>query len=263
MLTRCLARTVTLAARPALARAPVQLARVAGAVQSPRAFSTSLARFSNESLSAKLAEEIKFEKDSNDPYTEPEFLTNFKEEGVWKVEDADGADEIALTRTFGGENIRIIFSISDLDADADIPAEAYDEETGADAGSGGLGDEAAGTAPGLPIETSITITKQAGGAVTIDAVAQDGMFTINNISFYPDADLALGMSSEDDWKRQGLYMGPAFDNLDEAVQTEFEEYLEERGINSSLALLIPDLAEWKEQKEYVRWLEGIKGFLEK
>lgn len=69
-------------------------------------------------------------------------------------------------------SIRIIFSISDLDADADIPAEAYDEETGADAGSGGLGDEAAGTAPGLPIETSITITKQAGGAVTIDAVAQ-------------------------------------------------------------------------------------------
>lgn len=35
------------------------------------------------------------------------------------------------------------------------------------------------------------------------------MFTINNISFYPDADVALGMSSEDDWKRQGLYMGPA------------------------------------------------------
>lgn len=77
--------------------------------------------YGSESLSAKLAEEIKFEKDSNDPYAEPEFLTNFKEEGVWKVrfptrlkcgtrlmewaqvEDADGADEIALTRTFGGE----------------------------------------------------------------------------------------------------------------------------------------------------------------
>lgn len=39
-----------------------------------------------------------------------------------------------------------------------------------------------------------------------------------------------------------------FDNLDEAVQAEFETFLEERGINSSLALLIPDLAEHKEQK---------------
>jgi len=36
--------------------------------------------------------------------------------------------------------------------------------------------------------------------------------------------------------------------LDEGVQSEFENYLEERGINSSLALIIPDLAEWKEQK---------------
>lgn len=79
------------------------------------------------------------------------------------------------------------------------------------------------------------------------------------------------MKAEDDWKRQGLYMGPAvsaayprtaysagasllicclvqFDNLDEGVQAEFENFLEERGINSALALTIPDLAEWKEQK---------------
>jgi hypothetical protein len=37
----------------------------------------------------------------------------------------------------------------------------------------------------------------------------DGLFTIQNISFYQDAGLALGQSGEDDWKRQGLYMGPA------------------------------------------------------
>lgn len=39
-----------------------------------------------------------------------------------------------------------------------------------------------------------------------------------------------------------------FDNLDENVQAEFEAYLEERGINSSLALFIPDICEYKEQK---------------
>lgn len=36
-----------------------------------------------------------------------------------------------------------------------------------------------------------------------------------------------------------------FDNLDEGVQAEFESFLDERGINSSLALFIPDLAEYK------------------
>jgi complement component 1 Q subcomponent-binding protein len=52
-----------------------------------------------------------------------------------------------------------------------------------------------------------------------------------------------------------------FDHLDEALQTDFEAFLEERGIDSSLALFIPDLAEYKEQKEYVRWLEGVSKFI--
>lgn len=51
--------------------------------------------------------------------------------------------------------------------------EAYAEEEGADVGSGGVGDEAAGPSEhNFPVETSITITKNSGGALTIDAVAQ-------------------------------------------------------------------------------------------
>lgn len=125
------------------------------------------------------------------------------------------------------------------------------------------------------------------------------MFTIDNISFYNDADLANDLTSEGDWKRRGLYIGPdvsslvrcemcdadggyaQFDNLDENVQAEFESFLEERGVNSSLALLIPEFAEHKEQqyvmlydvrcfadlydvqREYLTWLQSVKGFLEK
>lgn len=66
----------------------------------------------------------------------------------------------------------MIFSISDLDAEQDVP-EAFQDEEAADAGSGGLGDEAAGSSESsFPVETSITVTKQSGGAMTIDAVAQ-------------------------------------------------------------------------------------------
>ncbi len=35
------------------------------------------------------------------------------------------------------------------------------------------------------------------------------MFTISNISYYGDEKVATDMTSEGDWKRQGLYMGPA------------------------------------------------------
>ncbi|BGP55154.1 hypothetical protein JCM8202_002787 [Rhodotorula sphaerocarpa] len=265
MLSRTAARTLAAAARPAVARAAAPAVRrvAPAALPSLRTFSTTFSRFEPSALSTKLGEELQFERDNADPAAEPDFLASFRAEGVWEVVDEEGSDEILLKRTFGNEEIRMIFSISDLDAEQDVP-EAFQDEEAADAGSGGLGDEAAGSSESsFPVETSITVTKQSGGAMTIDAVAQDGLFTINNIAYYPDAGTALGMTSEDDWKRQGLYMGPAFDNLDEGVQSEFETYLEERGINSALALFIPDLAEWKEQKEYVRWLEGTKAFLEK
>ncbi|GAA5855204.1 hypothetical protein JCM8547_008982 [Rhodosporidiobolus lusitaniae] len=274
MFSRPVARTalrtaLRTAIRPSIfPRLAAPLARPLLAPSASRLFSSSVLRAEPSALSAKLAEELKFETETDDASAEPEFVTAFKDEGVWQIVDEAGSDEIVLTRNFGSESIRLIFSISDLDADPDASSDpAFAEEESADAGSGGVGEEAAGGAAtgeqSFPVETSITITKPSGGALTIDAVAQDGLFVINNIAFYPDQDVALGMSSEDDWKRQGLYMGPAFENLDESVQAEFEQYLEERGVNSALALFIPDLAEWKEQKEYVRWLEGTKGFIEK
>lgn len=39
-----------------------------------------------------------------------------------------------------------------------------------------------------------------------------------------------------------------FDTLDVGVQEEFEKFLQERGVNESLALFIPEYAESKEQK---------------
>lgn len=47
------------------------------------------------------------------------------------------------------------------------------------------------------------------GALTIDAVAQDGMFLVDNVTLYPDEQVANELTPEADWKRRGLYMGPA------------------------------------------------------
>lgn len=53
-----------------------------------------------------------------------------------------------------------------------------------------------------------------------------------------------------------------FSNLDESLQAEFEGFLEERGIDSGLALFCVDLVEYKEQREYMRWLDQVKSFVE-
>lgn len=93
-------------------------------------------------------------------------------------------------------------------------------------------------------------------------MCQDGAFIVDNISYYPEAQLGTELTAEADWKRRGLYIGPQFETLDVSVQEEFEKFLQERGINEHLALFIPDYSELKEQKEYVRWLENVKKFVD-
>ncbi|KAF7797345.1 hypothetical protein EIP86_008540 [Pleurotus ostreatoroseus] len=267
--------------------APRTLARVAlpafraAAVPAPvvRAFSVSARRLgegaSDVALSQKLAEELKYEKEAGTP-SEPEFLTKFKSHNVWKIEDTLGNDEVALTRHFGNESIRLMFSIVDIQADQEAEFEETEE-----------GQEEDQEAPihSYPIRCSFTITKNSvPGSMSIDAMCQDGGFVIDNISFYTDAKIGTELTAEADWKRRGLYIGPQFDTLDVTVQEQFEKFLEERGIDETLAAFIPEYAEHKEQKaqtrcvmdvawlwscvltwvlqEYVSWLQNVKQFVE-
>ena len=109
---------------------------------------------------------------------------------------------------------------------------------------------------GFPAHASIRIERPGKGALAIQAVAQDGDILIQDVFHFPNAELADPTTAEKDWERRTLYTGPPFANLDEDLQILMEKYLEERGINTRLALFIPDYIDWKEQKEYVRWLKS-------
>ncbi|KAF2814284.1 mitochondrial glyco protein [Mytilinidion resinicola] len=109
---------------------------------------------------------------------------------------------------------------------------------------------------------NIRIERPGRGALAIEAVAQDGDFVIENIFYFPEADLADPKTAEKDWERRNLYTGPPFGNLDEDLQILLEKYLEERGINTRMALFIPDYIDYKEQKEYLRWLGNVKNFVD-
>lgn len=114
----------------------------------------------------------------------------------------------------------------------------------------------------FPARLQIVISKPGRGALAIESVAQDGMVVIDNVYFYPSEDLAFAKTAELDHKRQSLYVGPPFGNLDPDLQVMFDRYLDERGINTALALFVPDYIDVKEQREYLAWLEGVKGFIE-
>jgi complement component 1 Q subcomponent-binding protein, mitochondrial len=109
---------------------------------------------------------------------------------------------------------------------------------------------------GFPAHASIRIERPGKGALAIEATAQDGDFLIEDLYYFQNADLADPATAEKDWARRSLYTGPPFNNLDEDLQILLEKYLEERGINTRLALFIPDYIDHKEQKEYIRWLNS-------
>jgi complement component 1 Q subcomponent-binding protein len=113
-----------------------------------------------------------------------------------------------------------------------------------------------GQQQGFPARVNIRIERAGKGALAIEASAQDGDFLIEELWHFSSAELADPQTAEQEYKRRSLYTGPPFSNLDEDLQILLEKYLEERGINTRLALFIPDFIDHKEQKEYVRWLNS-------
>ncbi|TIB05138.1 hypothetical protein E3P96_01389 [Wallemia ichthyophaga] len=184
-------------------------------------------------LTAQLSNEIKFETESASP-EEPEWVRVFNEEKIWSIEDKAGSDEIVLSRQFGNEFIRVLFSISDLEQDESAAGQA---------------EEPVDEVPAYSVRMSVSVTKPDSGALTVDCVSQNESILIDNISFYKDSKLATQLTADADWERRGLYIGPVFEHLDLDVQGEFQNYLAERGIDERLATFVPEYAVYKEQKE--------------
>ena len=94
------------------------------------------------------------------------------------------------------------------------------------------------------------------GAVQIETIAQDGEIVVENVYYFNKAELADAKTADLDWSRRNLYTGPPFGNLDEDLQILLEKYLDERGVNTALALWVPEYIDFKEQREYLSWLSS-------
>lgn len=119
-------------------------------------------------------------------------------------------------------------------------------------------DEVEEPEPSFPAHLSISVERAGKGVLEIDATAQDGILAINNVNYVKDKKLLEPGNVE----LANTYTGPPFGNLDEDLQVLFEKYLEERGINTNFALFVPEYIDFKEQKEYLNWLSGVKNFVE-
>ena len=152
---------------------------------------------------------------------------------------------VSQGRTPGG-NIKI--APEDNITPADRP-ELADDESPMDEAAIGAGD--------FPSRLNITVSRDGKeGALAIEATAQQGNITIDNVYYFPTADMADPKTANSDWERRGQYTGPPFGNLDEDLQVLLENWIESRGINTAMALFVPEYIDHKEQREYLSWLES-------
>ncbi|KAE8153983.1 mitochondrial glyco protein [Aspergillus avenaceus] len=249
------------------------------AFSTSRAFKQSAAEGDFE-LVAKLEDELKHEKASGleDLDSSVQNIQYVLQNNSWEIKDVPGEQEVSLTKKFGNEEIRLTFTVADLQnlseqEELDALGDELDFDQPANKGNAGSVSQAPEDSvspadremedaePSFPARVNVTIEKPSNGALLIQTVAQDGLFQIEEVSYFSKPDLAHAQTAEKDWDRQSLYAGPPFENLDEDLQTYLERYLEERGINAELATMIPDYIQVKEQKEYVRWLESVKNFV--
>ncbi|KAF9943814.1 Mitochondrial acidic protein mam33, partial [Modicella reniformis] len=110
--------------------APTMLTR-AGSVSAFRSFSnTPLARNQmDEELISMLQNEIKHEEDQGEVV--PEVIASYLKTSPFTIMDKPGSDEVALTRKFGNEDIKIVFSVSDISAaddEADFEEDLEDDD---------------------------------------------------------------------------------------------------------------------------------------
>ena len=110
--------------------------------------------------------------------------------------------------------------------------------------------------PSFSVTVNVLIEKPGKGCMYVETTAQDGMIAIENVNYYKKGELAEPQTAELNWSKRNLYAGPPFGNLDEELQVLLERYLDERGINTALALFVPDYVDFKEQREYLSWLSS-------
>lgn len=113
-----------------------------------------------------------------------------------------------------------------------------------------------GSPESFALNLSITIDKGTIGATNVIARAESGEIEIEYVHFYPRADLIDPKTAEAVREAQNVYGGPPFPYLDPELQQMYETYITERGVNAQLADFLARYVEWKEQREYMQWLDS-------
>ncbi|CAK9442237.1 uncharacterized protein LODBEIA_P59800 [Lodderomyces beijingensis] len=90
----------------------------------------------------------------------------------------------------------------------------------------------------------------------------ESSFMIDYVNVHNDVQKFLKtIQEQNEFVDKFNYQGPKFSDLDESLQTEFENYLVAKGIDSDLADFIVAYSDVKEEDEYRNWIKDVSKFL--
>ncbi|CEM05651.1 unnamed protein product [Vitrella brassicaformis CCMP3155] len=204
-------------------------------------------------LTKALRQEIQHEKTS---YEQPDLIKNFLKSSEWKFQEPESNVNMVLSKKANGYDITVEFQLASPYAPDwdELQASQPSQEGGKE------GQQGESEPPMAAAVTDFTITIEKGGKgegmtfyCSTYAGKQDYRFLIGNIRFF---------SNEEEKMSPTSYNGPSFDDLDDRLQEAFDQWLASLGISEEVCDFIDAVAVDKEQREYLRWLEGFGKVLE-
>jgi complement component 1 Q subcomponent-binding protein, mitochondrial len=195
------------------------------------------------------------EEVENDRTSMPEPLQKLHESltvsGSWKIASDDSSSITKLYKTVDSVKVHVSFHCQD---GTERLVEDEEEETQENENEDNEDQEEAAS-----VRFTVSATK-GGKTLFIVCIAQDSMMRIQNVAVAGavqdiDALHANGLN-------QSLYQGPEFTELAEDLQDAFYAYIEDYlGINGDVATYISMQFDYKEQCQYVKFLDDAKSLL--
>jgi hypothetical protein len=213
-----------------------------------RSFATDAHDAQQLSVKEAIKSELEYEHDNHDPDAD----LPAQPPAPWTLTESPGDSQLLLTRQYNDETIevRVIADECHDDSDEEHPLAGMHPNAEGE-------DQEAEMAQALDDSIDVAIIAEANiakGNKSIDiGFRTDG-------SYVEVVDVSLGKPDvkEDD---ETAYAGPKYEELDDQVQTAFDAYLAERGIDAEFGEYLMKLAADKEQREYVGWLQKLHKFL--
>lgn len=108
---------------------------------------------------------------------------------------------------------------------------------------------------------TVFIEDHNNSGLVVEATSMDTEIAFNNVMSTNDIKRIKSLPRFE--RSLGEYNGPDFTTLDERIQTSLTEYLEGFGINEHLAAFVECMSLDKDQRLYMKWLDGVKDFINK